>query len=217
MPDTVTETDIVLGTDMLTHGLEVFHAPPFAQDEQALLEKVVEGYMLSPTHLNNFLNIIDGGPMLFLEQNLLRFPQAKTTSSVYGTAIHKALEDAHIHTRKDGKLPPLETVLESFHRELKRGRLLDYEEENKRVRGEKVLARYYELKKDDIKGEHIVELNFAKQSVMIDGALLTGKIDKIMEDEEGNWTVIDLKTGKGFDAFWPIAAIRRKKSPACLF
>lgn len=201
MPDTVTETDIVLGTDMLTHGLEVFHAPPFAQDEQALLEKVVEGYMLSPTHLNNFLNIIDGGPMLFLEQNLLRFPQAKTTSSVYGTAIHKALEDAHIHTRKDGKLPPLETVLESFHRELKRGRLLDYEEENKRVRGEKVLARYYELKKDDIKGEHIVELNFAKQSVMIDGALLTGKIDKIMEDEEGNWTVIDLKTGKGFDAF----------------
>lgn len=201
LPDTVTTTEVTPSQEMLAYGLEVFHAPPFAQDERALLEKVVEGYMLSPTHLNNFLNIIDGGPMLFLEQNLLRFPQAKTSSSVYGTAVHKALEDAHIILRKEGKLPPLEKLLESFRRELSRGRLLDYEEENKRARGEKILARYYELKKNEIKGDHIVELNFAQQSVQIDGALLTGKIDKIIEDEEGNWTVVDLKTGKGFGSF----------------
>jgi DNA helicase-2/ATP-dependent DNA helicase PcrA len=197
-------TDIVpetLEEEALTHGLAVYHAPPFAQDERALLQKVIEGYMLSPTHLNNFLNIIDGGPMLFLEQNLLRFPQAKTSSSVYGTAIHKALEEAHIFMRKDGKLPKLETLLENFRRELARGRLMDYEEENKRARGELKLSRYYELKKQEIKGEHVVELNFSKQSVNIDGALLTGKIDKIIEDGEGNWTVVDFKTGKGFSAF----------------
>lgn len=187
--------------EMLAQGLQVFHAPPFAQDERALLEKVVESYLLSPTHLNNFLNIIDGGPMLFLEQNLLRFPQAKTPSSVYGTAIHAAIEDAHIIARKEGKVPKLETVLETFRRELSRGRLMDYEEENKRARGELKLSRYYELKKGEIKGEHIVELNFSKQSVNIDGALLTGKIDKIVEDKDGNWTVVDFKTGKGFSAF----------------
>jgi DNA helicase-2/ATP-dependent DNA helicase PcrA len=187
--------------ESLTYGLEVFHAPPFAHDERALLQKVVEGYMLSPTHLNNFLNIIDGGPMLFLEQNLLRFPQAKTSSSVYGTAIHAAIEAAHIITRKEGKVPKLEVLLETFRRELARGRLMDYEEENKRARGEGKLTRYYELKSKEIKGEHLVELNFSKQTVAIDGALLTGKIDKIIEDEEGNWTVIDFKTGKGFSAF----------------
>ena len=200
-PDT--EISEANGSDeeSLTHGLEVFHAPPFAKDERALLQKVVEGYMLSPTHLNNFLNIIDGGPMLFLEQNLLRFPQAKTSSSVYGTAIHAAIEDAHIIMRKEGKLPKLEVLLETFRRELKRWRLMEYEEDNKRARGEGKLSRYYELKQKEIKGEHLVELNFAKQSVAIDGALLTGKIDKIIEDEEGNWTVIDFKTGKGFSAF----------------
>ncbi len=197
----VQEASENIDEETLAHGLQVFHAAPFAHDERALLEKVIEDYMLSPTHLNNFLNIIDGGPMLFLEQNLLRFPQAKTPSSVYGTAMHASLEEAHILARKEGKVPKLETMLETFRRELSRGRLMDYEEENKRARGEAKLSRYYDLKKKEIKGEHMVELNFSKQSVVIDGALLTGKIDKIMEDEEGNWTVVDWKTGKGFNSF----------------
>lgn len=198
LPDTNTEINVVDTPDLLAHGLSVYQAPPFAKDERALLEKVVEGYMLSPTHLNNFLNIIDGGPMMFLEQNLLRFPQAKTASSVYGTAIHKALEDAHIMVRKDGKLPKLETIISIFKKELRYGRLLDFEEEKLAVRGENVLTRYYELKKDEIKQGAQVEINFAKQSVMVDGALLTGKIDKVLENHSKEWVVVDLKTGKGF-------------------
>lgn len=198
LPDTDTSTIVVDTPDLLAHGLHVYHTPPFAHDEKALLQKAVEGYLLSPTHLNNFLDITKGGPMKFLEQNLLRFPQAKTASSVYGTAIHTALEDAHILTRKEGVVPQLDVLISSFTKELKRGRLQDFEEEKLQARGEKVLTQYYDLKKDEIKGEHIVELNFAKQSVLVDGALLTGKIDKIIEYEDKEWEVIDLKTGKGF-------------------
>jgi DNA helicase-2/ATP-dependent DNA helicase PcrA len=183
---------------LVAHGLRVYHAPPFARDEKALLQKVVEGYMLSPTHMNNFLNIIDGGPIKFLEQNLLRFPQAKTPSSVYGTAIHKSLEEAHIVTKKTGKVPSLNFLIESFTKELKRGRLREVDETKLRERGEKVLTQYYGLKKDSIKADHIVELNFAKQSVSVDSALLTGKIDMVIEVNEKEWTVVDLKTGKGF-------------------
>jgi DNA helicase II / ATP-dependent DNA helicase PcrA len=201
LPDTQTQAPNVDAPEILAYGLQVYHAPPFAQDERALLQKVIEGYMLSPTHLNNFLNIIDGGPIVFLEQNLLRFPQAKTASSVYGTAIHKAIEDAHILMCKDGKLPKLDILLESFNKELKRGRLQDFETEKFRVRGEKVLAKYYDLKKGEIRGEHIVELNFGKQSVQIDGALFTGKIDKIIEGDDKTWKVIDFKTGKGFEGW----------------
>ncbi len=151
--------------------------------------------------MNNFLDITKGGPLLFLEQNLLRFPQAKTSSSVYGSAIHKALEDAHVLARKDKKVPSLKTITEIFEKELKKGRLMDFEEKKLRERGENILSRYYELKKDEIRGEDTVELNFSKQSVMVDGALLTGKIDQIIEDENKNWTVIDLKTGKGVDGW----------------
>lgn len=198
LPDTERNVAHVETPELLAHGLSVYHAPPFAKDERALLEKVVEGYMLSPTHLNNFLDLTKGGPMMFLEQNLLRFPQAKNASGVYGTAIHKALEDAHIITRKEGEVPTLEVLIASFTRELKRGRLQDFEEEKLLARGEKVLEQYYTLKKKDIKGEHLVELNFAKQTVMIDDALFTGKIDMVIENEEKEWVVVDLKTGKGF-------------------
>lgn len=201
LPDTDNSAPVMDTPELLVEGLQVYHAPPFAQDEHALLQKVIEGYMLSPTHLNNFLNIIDGGPMLFLEQNLLRFPQAKTASSVYGTAIHKALEDAHIIVRKDGRLPVLSVLVDSFKKELKRGRLQDFEEAKYYARGEKILARYYQLKQDELAQGYTVELNFAKQSVMLDGALLNGKIDKVIEDADKNWTVVDLKTGKGFSSW----------------
>lgn len=200
LPETNNSTQSVDAPDLLAHGLAVYHAPPFARDEKALLQKVVEGYMLSPTHLNNFLDLTKGGPMMFLEQNLLRFPQAKIASGVYGTAIHKSLEDAHIMARKDGKVPPLDTIIKSFITELKRGRLQDYEENKLKERGEKVLAKYYELKKDEIKSGCQVEINFSKQSVMLDGALLTGKIDKVISEDK-NWIVVDLKTGKGFNSW----------------
>mgnify|MGYP003394332573 FL=1 len=56
-------------------------------------------------------------------------------------------------------------------------------------------------KKEEIKEENIVEMNFAKQSVMVNGAILTGKIDKVIKDQDGKWIVVDFKTGKGFDSF----------------
>ena len=43
-------------------------------DEKSLLQQLTQDYKLSVTHLNNFLDVVDGGPQKFLEQNLLRFP-----------------------------------------------------------------------------------------------------------------------------------------------
>ncbi|MDB5260347.1 MAG: uvrD [Candidatus Nomurabacteria bacterium] len=199
LPDTDKGVTEVEQSELLAEGLQVYHIPPFAKDEKALLKKVIEGYMLPPTHLNNFLNVMEGGPLLFLEQNLLRFPQAKSVSNVYGTAIHKAIEDAHILIRKDGAFPDIEKVFESFRKELKKGRLPDYEEEKQRKRGERALEKYIEIKKDEIKAEDIVELNFAKQCVQLDGSYINGKIDKIVKGDNDSWTVIDLKTGRGYD------------------
>lgn len=198
LPETNTKNNTLEINETLAEGLQVAHIPPFTHDEKALLQKVVENYTLSPTHLNNFLDLAKGGPIKFLEQNLLRFPQAKTASSVYGTAIHKALEDMYIITKKENKVPALEKIYLSFNKELAKGRLHDYEVEKYKNRGEKILSIYYNLNKNKINKENIVELNFAKQSVMMEGALLTGKIDKIISDDENNWIVVDLKTGKGF-------------------
>lgn len=182
-------------------GLSPYHAPPFAQDEQALLKKVIEGYTLSPTHLSNFLDVTKGGPIKFLEQNILRFPQSKTPSGVYGSAIHKALEEGQVYVTKTKKIPTLAMLIDVFKRELKYGRLLTHEEKKLQDRGEKVLARYYELAKDTFDGKAIVEANFAHEGVVIEGAHITGKIDKMTEIEKKVLSVVDLKTGKGFSSF----------------
>lgn len=201
LPDTDTPLLLIDSPELLASGLHIYHAPPFAQNERALLQKVVEGYMLSPTHLNNFLDLTKGGPLMFLEHNLLRFPQAKTASSVYGTAIHKALEEAHVYATTHKSAPPQDLLITTFIKELHRGRLQDFETTKLQARGEKALKQYYDLNHTTFNGAHIVELNFAKQSVHLDGALLTGKIDKIIDYGDGTWGVVDLKTGKGFDAW----------------
>jgi DNA helicase II / ATP-dependent DNA helicase PcrA len=198
LPDTNTEKGDIGSLDLLAHGLSVYHVPPFARDEKALLKKVVDGYMLSPTHLNNFLDLKNGGPLLFLEQNLLSFPQAKSPSAVYGTAFHKAIEDLHILTKQTKKVPSFEKMVDSFRKELSRGKLADYDEEKFLRTGERALASYYETVKGEICATDKTELNFSNQSVNLAGALLKGKIDKVMINQRA-WSVIDFKTGDGFD------------------
>ena len=78
--------------ELLTASWLAYNTPPFFGEEIELLKILLKDYKLSVTHLNNFLNVTRGGPQTFLEQNLLRFPQAKTLSSSYGSAIHKAIE-----------------------------------------------------------------------------------------------------------------------------
>mgnify|MGYP000859488823 CR=1 FL=1 len=185
----------------LISGLSPYHAPPFAHDEVALLKKVVEGYTLSPTHLSNFLDVTKGGPITFLENNLLRFPQAKSTSGVYGSAIHKALEEAEVFAVKEKKVPQLELLLATFEREMKYGRLLPHDEEKLLERGRGVLSRFYELRKDTFNGSSLVEIDFKHEGVVIDGAHVTGKIDTMKEVEDKVYHVTDLKTGKGFSSF----------------
>jgi DNA helicase-2/ATP-dependent DNA helicase PcrA len=187
--------------ELLALGLKVHHHAPFARNEKSLLKRVLDGYQLSPTHLNNFLNIIDGGPMKFLEQNLLRFPQSKHMSSVYGTAIHTALEDMYRFYKKNGNAPTYDHVLKVFVKELRRGRLLDYEEEKAKKRGEGVLARYYKEEVDRLGHISHVELDFKRQGVVLDGAHVTGKIDRVVEKEKGVWHVMDIKTGKALSSW----------------
>lgn len=66
---------------------------PFTGDEEKFLKNFVdEKFYLSVTALQNFLNIIDGGPQYFFSKNILQFPQAKNENASFGSAIHKALE-----------------------------------------------------------------------------------------------------------------------------
>ena len=197
------KVESTISSDSLINGLSVYSIPPFAKNEKALLQKILENYTLSPTHLSNFLNISKGGPKLFLEQNLLRFPQSKSSSSVYGSAMHKAIETLYVVTKKDKQLPDLSEVIANFEREIGKSRLLELDEQNLTFKGREKLTNFYTKRSQQIIKEAKdckTEVDFKHQNVEVEGAKLTGKIDRLKETEDG-LEVIDIKSGKAFESF----------------
>ncbi len=183
----------------LIEGFSLLSKPPFETNERAMLEKIVENYQMSVTHLNNFLDVSKGGPQVFLEQNLLRFPQAKSISGVYGSAMHSVLQRIYTYLRSEGKILEVSKALEFFNKQLVVGHLSSNDFRVQYERGEKALKLYYIERKDRFKPEYKIETDFRHQGVVLEeGSLqarITGKIDKMVIS--GNEIVVtDFKTGK---------------------
>lgn len=201
--------------ELLTASWLLYHTPPFFGEEESLLKSLLEKYQLSVTHLNNYLNVTKGGPRLFLEQNLLRFPQAKSPSGGYGSAIHKTLERFSIKLKRDlsqdGGRATLEEVLGWFREYIEHERLSKQDTAQFMERGVEALTKFYEAKQADFSPEDKVEVNFKDQGVLIEGegtaygttAHITGKIDRIIHIGGGRVVVCDFKTGKAKKEWTP--------------
>ncbi len=181
--------------EVLADSWRAYHKPPTTIDEKILLSSLVEEYQMSVTHLNNFLDVTKGGPQAFLELNLLRFPQAKTPSGSYGTAIHSSLEHLYTYLRREGVMPTQQQFLDFFITALKKERLGEKEYTLFSQRGLKNLELFYQAKKDTFSAKDKIEVNFKNQGVVIAEAHLTGKIDKIEDLGGGKMIVHDFKTG----------------------
>jgi DNA helicase-2/ATP-dependent DNA helicase PcrA len=176
-----------------------FHAVPVVEDEQVLLLPLVEQYKMSVTHFNNFLDVSRGGPQLFLEQNLLRFPEPQSVQAAYGSAVHEAIRHFYLLFKRDGVLPGLSTLLELFERALRDQRLGQKDFDDCQARGRDELTLYYDARSNALQPTDEVEFNFADQQVMIGDACLTGKIDRIVKLDDGLVSVHDIKTGRPKD------------------
>lgn len=162
---------------------------------KALLEPTLENYKLSATHLNNFIDLTHGGPSMFLMNNLLRFPAAKSASASYGTAIHATLQRAHNHLVATGEKRPVEDILGDFIHELSRQHLTESDLEFYSKKGSESLATFLAAKYDTFARNQRTELSFANQNVFVGEAHLTGSLD-LVDFEESTITVTDYKTGR---------------------
>lgn len=166
-------------------------------DLKKLLKPTLERYKLSATHLNNFTDVVSGGPQAFLLQNLLRFPQAMAPSAAFGSAIHKTLQRAHAHFSATGSRRPVEDILHDFETALGEQRLGNLEHEHFLQRGSDVLQTFLSARYESFVESAIPERSFAQQGVVIDGAVLTGVLDlMLVDDTTKSITVVDYKTGK---------------------
>ncbi len=187
-------------SSMLESALSLFSAP-LVLDEKEIVHKLVEGYQMPVTHLQNFCNVIEGGPLYFLEQNLLRFPQPMNASALFGSAVHKVIEEIVKYKKYNaGENPPLEKLIAFFDQALKKGRLPDLEEKKALARGHTFLKEFYARQKEYFLWTDEVEVDFSREGVIIGGAHLTGKVDFLRKEKDG-YLVVDFKTGDSYSAW----------------
>lgn len=199
-PDTEVDTTNLLESSMLATNRKYAHiGPHFLDTEKALLDTLTKDHVLSITHINNFLNVEKGGPMLFLENNLLRFPQAKTAPLGYGTALHGVLNKSLLCLKIEKRYPTLEEVSQWFTELLRFERLSNAEYQVNLDRGLDALKQIYVEKILTLTGDELTEVDFKHEGVVLsDGKTfvpVAGKIDLIRFVDSGVY-VCDFKTGK---------------------
>ena len=164
-------------------------------DFKDLLLDRLESYVMSPTHLNSFMDLEFSGPEDFLVKTLLRFPSAPTPVSEYGVAIHNTLQwyQEQLNT---GSIPQLEETIVYYQNELTHRYLSSDEREHALSKGSVALTKYLSSRAEMFKNPARAEVNFASEGVVVGEARLTGKIDRL-EVDSANKTlrIVDFKTG----------------------
>jgi DNA helicase-2/ATP-dependent DNA helicase PcrA len=162
----------------------------------SLFEPILKNYKLSVTHLNNFIDIKDGGPQYFFLHNLLRFPEAIMPAAAYGDAMHKTLQWAQSELRQSGKLPEVLDIQNCFSSLIGRKHLRVSDHAKLDERGRGAIERYIAERGNKFLASDIVERGFNNEGVVVNGAVLSGKIDRLRFSDKGGVEVTDFKTGK---------------------
>lgn len=168
-------------------------------DLHALLAPRLRAYQLSPTHLGSFLDLEYAGPARFFFSALLRFPEAPSTDSQFGNAIHETLQWVQFMVTERGHVPDTGEALEYFTDRMRSKKLVEARTALEIERGETALAAYLAARRHQYKPTDKAEYSFKRENVFIGEAHLAGKVDRLEIDREHKTiTVVDYKTGKSY-------------------
>lgn len=176
-------------------------------EERQMLQARLETYSLSVTHLLNFLDITKGGPQYFKERNLLRLPEAKSSSLAFGTAMHAGMEAAQKSTNL-GKLD-LAKAKKQFTSTLFKEQLPETEYQRLDAKGQKTLDYIftklnYKLPKGSLPEQKLNDIKLGR-------ARIRGTLDRV--DTNGKLiTIIDYKTGPPLTNFYTKDKIKAVKA-----
>lgn len=155
----------------------------------------MESYALSVTHLQNYLDVSRGGPRMFVEQNLLRFPSSMSPESIFGTVFHSCHEFI-IHTQNSTqRYPDVPEVMEHFKLSLDSHVLSADTKHMLMAQGERYIPDYVRLYQPLIFSGSEAEYSFKHQHITINDIEVTGNLDRVYRDDNGMLLdIIDLKT-----------------------
>ncbi|OGG62424.1 hypothetical protein A3C87_02340 [Candidatus Kaiserbacteria bacterium RIFCSPHIGHO2_02_FULL_49_34] len=150
----------------------------------------------SVTHLNNYLK----DPWYYFYRNLLKIPEPRGTSLLFGEAVHAVLEQA-VQAHANGEWPTESEVSQILKRALERMPITKEEYPRLHERAFEALLPYLDHLKATIGVTSRPELSISTILKTGDQSLpeikLTGNLDRVDYDTEGNIVrVLDYKTGK---------------------
>lgn len=166
-------------------------------DEKTVLAQRLESFYLSPSSLNDFLDVAESGPKNFKERHLLRLPTERSVQGSYGTAIHAALETAQrLVNTSELKIEP---VLDRYEQALTEQHMPPLEYEQYLAKGEALLTRLFKDGLLDLPKGSLTEQKL--RDVFIEDARLGGNLDSIYMPDKNQAIITDYKTGKPLTSF----------------
>lgn len=203
----IEEVDATPAEEVVVERLKASHlgeqaarsAAAAREDIREWLSERLDSYIMSVTHLNNYLTC----PRLFYYRNLLRVPAAKTKHMAFGTAVHAALRDLLNRYGEGGVLPSKVYLQDRFATHLEREILTKSDWDDSLAVGQRALGAYYNHYKGDFAQQALTEYGFRSHGVRVGGLLLTGKLDKIevLDGKKRLVSVVDYKTGNPDNAY----------------
>lgn len=164
-------------------------------DERAALLPLVADYQITPTQLNDFLDVVHGGPQAFFEKHVLRFPQHQPAHLRFGNAMHAVLERLAIAAHQGSALPDEAGIERLVRTHLEAQRFHGAELDEQLALGTRAIVTFCAQRADELRGATHVEVSFGKDRIVLGDTRLTGKADVIREEEDG-LVIVDYKTGR---------------------
>ena len=160
--------------------------------DHELIDKALEKFAMSPTALNKYLQC----PRSFYFENILRVPLANSPFLGFGNAVHNALQRL-IEDHNRGLEMQTERLLLHFRTQMQhfQAHFTQREYENYLQHGQQVLTSYYQEKITQwlSASKLIPEKNISH--IIHRGVPIKGRIDLILQDQQGEMLVMDFKTG----------------------
>lgn len=166
---------------------------PTDEVKKNLLLPLVAHYRLSPTHLNQFIDLrYDGGPENFVRTYLIRVPAPENFALNYGKYIHEVMDELNKEKFDNA------TALARFAQKIDEADAEPDEKADLKKRGEVELAAFLAARGDALRAQLAdSECNFSADNIVIGGAQITGKIDRVEINEASKTiTVADFKTSQ---------------------
>jgi len=158
--------------------------------EASLWKSLLAHFQLTISALNRYLRC----PRAFYFEDLLKIPSAPSEASVYGQAMHRALQRFTSHLKQDDKASA-SALLQFFEAEMERRKDL-FSPANFQQRmaiGRQRLAHFWERNLSTRPKNALAEVQIDRAHC--EGVPLAGIIDRIEWVEKGAIAVIDFKTG----------------------